>query len=139
LVAQWEWIEEDDFDLEYSKDTMHKLTSSLPYLFSSLEQSCYGNNYNFYREFYSFDFSYKVAYEANGLTLFSTENNSKIKTIELGLKLKDCFIKIWSLESLELLATLESGFSSTITAVDCSSDSKKIFVSSKEGNLLGTK
>jgi len=188
-VEKWEWIQEDDFNLEYTKHTMKELNPSLEYLFSSLDSSCYGTEYNFYREFYSYDFTYKVSCDNSILTLFDKEDKvlntipllSKVralvfsydskylcvaqeKNIELlgikGLgKVKileshkkqitalatsrdnkylisaslDQTLKIWSLESFELLATIESGFEHKITAIDFSSDSKQIFASSKEG------
>ena len=189
-VTQWEWLEEDDFNFYYTQSQMKKLSPSLEYFFLSLEKSCYGAGENYYREFYSFDFSYKVAYDKNSLTLFSTEKNSEIETIYLGSKLKaltfsydskyialgqeedieifstddlkqikileshtksivalatsrdnryllsasrDKTLKLWSLESFELLSTIESGFHRDITAIDFSADCQQIVVSSKEG------
>jgi len=189
-VAQWEWIEHDDFDLEYSNENLRKLSPSLEYLFASLEKSCYGGGKKYYSEFYSFDFAYKISYKEDTLSLFSMKKNSEIETLYLGSKLKaltfsydskyialgqeedieifstddlkqikileshsepivslatsrdnryllsassDGVFKLWSLESFELLETIESNISSKITAIDFSVDTRKIIISSKEG------
>ncbi|SFV71166.1 WD-40 repeat protein [hydrothermal vent metagenome] len=80
-LTQCEWIEEDDFYLEYSKSEMKKLSPSLPYLFSSLVSSCYGSDYNFYREFYSLNFTYKAVYHKKSLALYGMDRTliNKIK------------------------------------------------------------
>ncbi len=189
-VAQWEWIEHDDFDLEYTNENLRKLSPSLEYLFSSLEKSCYGGGKKYYSEFYSFDFAYKISYKQDTLSLFSMKKNSEIESIYLGSKLKaltfsydskyialgqeedieifsmdnlkqikileshskpivslatsrdnryllsasiDGVLKLWSLESFELLETIESNISSKITAIYFSVDTTKIIISSKEG------
>lgn len=197
-VTQWEWLEEDDFDLEYAKVQMDKLTPSLAYLFGSLEKSCYGTNYNFYREFYSKDFTYQAVYHKKSLTLYRMDNPlvdenctlineiklrpfSNVKALTFSsdanyvcvgqendieifdtkelkqLKVLqshdkkitalatstdnnylvsaslDQTLKLWSLESFELISTIESEFKEKITAVNFSVDSKQILASSQEG------
>ncbi len=97
-VTRWEWLQEDEFDLQYSKSEMRKLTPSLSYLFSSLDRSCYGGEYNFYREFYSLDFAYKIVYHEEILALYSMdkplvdETCTLISEIEIHSELKAlCF------------------------------------------------
>ncbi|CAA6798832.1 MAG: Unknown protein [uncultured Sulfurovum sp.] len=195
-VTKWEWLQEDDFDIEYSKDEMKKLDAPLPYLLSSLVQSCYGGFYNFYREFYSNDFLFKAIYYENSLALYhmdkplETEASTLLSSIELFSKVEalsfsnnskylcigleedieifdtkelkqlkileshqekitalalspdnqyllsaslDQTLKLWSLEGFELLTTIKSNLTKKITAIQFSSDSTKIFASSKEG------
>ena len=45
----------------------------------------------------------------------------------------DQTLKLWSLESFKLIATITSGFEAKITAVSFSMDAKQILASSKEG------
>jgi len=198
-VTQWEWLQEEDgFDLEYAKVQVGKLAPSLPYLFSSLEKSCYDINYNFYREFYTQNCDYKAVYHKKSLSLYrmdkplANENCTLINEIKLRIssdvkalcfsndtnyicigeendielfdtkelkQLKvlhshekkvmalatshdnqyllsaslDQTLKLWSLESFELITTIESEFKAMITTVNFSVDSKKILASSQEG------
>ena len=188
-INRWEWIGEDDFNLEYTKYKMEEISPSLSYLCASLEASCYGSDYNFYREFYSLDFTYKVMYHKRNLALYDT-SDKLINEIKIPFRLRalsfshDCqyvciaqeknieifdtkelnqlkileshqnnitalatspcnqylvstsldqTLKLWSLESFELIATIKSGFEAKITAVSFSMDAKQILASSQEG------
>ncbi len=47
--------------------------------------------------------------------------------------LLDQTLKLWSVESFELISTIESAFEAKITALSFSMDSRKIYASSQEG------
>ena len=149
LVTQWEWIEEDDFNFYYIQSQMKELSPSLEHLFSNLVESCYGGGGNYYSKFYSFDFSYNIAYEKNSLTLFLSEKSNKIETIYLDSKLKALTfsydskfialgqeedIEIFSTDDLKQIKILES-HQEPIVALATSRDNRYLLSASKEQTL----